>query len=135
MQKKGLALSYWFDGGCESAELEDIFIICSVLAQCSIDSAKRNFDIAVGKELSRIQNMGCMNPPKKYPKFYADVQKLKNRKKKSKKKEIDLKEVRLFNCPMDILYQIIDEGIIDLRENKYKVFRSKGTSLRSFLIL
>lgn len=75
-----------------------------------------------------------MNPPKKYPKFYADVQELKNRKKKSKKKEIDLKEVRLFNCPMDILYQIIDEGIIDLRENKYKVFRSKGTSLRSFLI-
>lgn len=128
-----LALSYWFDGGCESAELEDIFIICSVLAQCSIDSAKRNFDIAVGKELSRIQNMGCMNPPKKYPKFYADVQELKNRKKKSKKKEIDLKEVKLFNCPMDILYQIIDEGIIDLRENKYKVFRSKGINLRNFL--
>lgn len=128
-----LALSYWFDGGCESAELEDIFIICSVLAQCSIDSAKRNFDIAVGKEISRIQNMGCMNPPKKYPKFYADVQELKNRKKKSKKKEIDLKEVKLFNCPMDILYQIIDEGIIDLRKNKYKVFRSKGTNLGSFL--
>lgn len=128
-----LALSYWFDGGCESAELEDIFIICSVLAQCSIDSAKRNFDIAVGKELSRIQNMGCMNPPQKYPKFYADVQELKNRKKKSKKKEIDPKEVKLFNCPMDILYQIINEGIIDLRENKYKVFRSKGTNLRSFL--
>lgn len=129
-----LALSYWFDSGCGSTELEDIFIICSVLAQCSIDSAKRNFDIAVGKELSRIQNLECMNPLKKYPKFYADVQELKNRKKKSKKKEIDPKEVKLFNCPMDILYQIIDEGIIDLRENKYRSFRSKGTSLRSFLI-
>ena len=129
-----LALSYWFDGGCESTELEDIFIICSVLAQCSIDSAKRNFDIAVGKELSRIQKLECMNPQKKYPKFYADVQELKDRKKKSKKKEIDTKEVKLFNCPMDILYQIIDEGIIDLRENKYKAFRGKGTSLRNFLI-
>ena len=129
-----LALSYWFDGGCESTELEDIFIICSVLAQCSIDSAKRNFDIAVGKELSRIQKMECMNPLKKYPKFYADVQELKDRKKKRKKKEIDTTEVKFFNCPMDILYQTIDKGIIDLRENKYRSFRSKGTSLRSFLI-
>lgn len=129
-----LALSYWFDGGCESTELEDIFIICSVLAQCSIDSAKRNFDIAVGKELSRIQKMECMNPLKKYPKFYADVQELKDRKKKRKKKEIDTTEVKFFNCPMDILYQTIDKGIIDLRENKYRSFSSKGTSLRSFLI-
>lgn len=129
-----LALSYWFDGGCESTELEDIFIICSVLAQCSIDSAKRNFDIAVGKELSRIQKMEYMNPLKKYPKFYADVQELKDRKKKRKKKEIDTTEVKFFNCPMDILYQTIDKGIIDLRENKYRSFRSKGTSLRSFLI-
>lgn len=129
-----LALSYWYDGGCESTELEDIFIICSVLAQCSIDSAKRNFDIAVGKELSRIQKMECMNPLKKYPMFYADVQELKDRKKKRKKKEIDTTEVKFFNCPMDILYQTIDKGIIDLRENKYRSFRSKGTSLRSFLI-
>lgn len=129
-----LALSYWFDDGCESTELEDIFIICSVLAQCSIDSAKRNFDIVVGKELSRIQKMECMNPLKKYPKFYADVQELKDRKKKCKKKEIDPKEVKLFNCPMDILYQIIDDGIIDLRESKYKLLRGKGISLRNFLI-
>lgn len=34
-----LALSYWFDDGCKDEELENIFIICSVLAQVAIDSA------------------------------------------------------------------------------------------------
>lgn len=104
-----LALSYWFDGRCKDKELEDIFIICSVLAQVAIDSCKRNFEITVGTEIYRILRKPCMRDHKpKYPVFYADVQKCKNKKKKGKKLEIKKEDVRVFNCPMDILYQIID---------------------------
>ena len=55
----------------------------------------------------------------KYPRFYADVQELKNRKKpQNKRMEIKQEDIGDFNCPMDILYRIIDEEIIDLRKVK-----------------
>ena len=113
-----LALSYWFDGGCQDKELEDIFIICSVLAQVAIDSCKRNFEIEVGSELARIGKLQCMNHNPRYPQFYADVQKYNNKKKKGKKLEIKDEEVGFFNCPMDLLYKIVEKGIIDLRKHK-----------------
>lgn len=114
-----LALSYYYDGGSKSEELEDVFIICSVLAQVAIDSAKRIFDINVNSELTRLSNLPCMQPEdgKKYPVFYAKVQDQKNAGKK-KKKVIDESEIREFNCPMEILANIIEENVIDLR--KYK---------------
>lgn len=59
-----LALSYWFDCGCNSKELEDVFIICSVLAQVAIDSAKRTYDVTVSKELNRIKRLRCMKHKK-----------------------------------------------------------------------
>ena len=96
-------------------KLKSIFIICSVLAQCSIDSAKRNFDVTVAEELTRLQGLACMNPGSKYPRFYAELQKLKDKHKKGKKKNIDDKDVRFYDCPMDILYQIIGEEIVDMR--------------------
>ena len=114
-----LALSYWFDGECKDRELEDIFIICSVLAQVAIDSCKRNFEIKVGAEIARILRKPCMKEQDpKYPVFYADVQKYKNKKKKGKKLEIKDDDVRFFNCPMDILYEIIEVGVVDLRKHK-----------------
>ena len=75
-----LALSYYYDGGSKSKELEDVFIICSVLAQVAIDSAKRVFDINVNSELLRLSNLTCMQPEdgKKYPVFYAKVQEQKD---------------------------------------------------------
>lgn len=114
-----LALSYYYDGGSKSRELEDIFIICSVLAQVAIDSAKRIFDVNVNSELARLSSLSCMQPEdgKKYPVFYAKVQEQKNAGKK-KKKEIKESEIREFNCAMEILSNIIEEGVIDLR--KYK---------------
>lgn len=114
-----LALSYYFDGGCTSTELEDVFIICSVLAQVAIDSAKRTFCINVNSELARLSGLPCMQPEdgKKYPIFYAKVQELKNNGKK-KKKEIKEDEVRFFNTPMEILAKIIEENVIDIRKNK-----------------
>ena len=113
-----LALSYWFDGGCEDKELEDVFIICSVLAQVAIDSCKRSFEIKVGSELARIEKMQCMEHDPRYPVFYADVQKYNNKRKKDNKLEIKKSDVGFFNCPMDLLYQIIEDEIIDLRKHK-----------------
>lgn len=111
-----LALSYWFDDGCKDKALEDIFIICSVLAQVAIDSSKRNFEIEVGKELTRIGKLQCMNHSPRYPQFYADVQKYNN--KKSNRLGIKDNEVGFLNCPMDLIYQIIENGVIDLRKHK-----------------
>lgn len=54
----------------------------------------------------------------RYPRFYADVQKYNNKKKKSKKLEIKEEDVGFFNCPMDLLYRIVEKGIIDLRKHK-----------------
>lgn len=123
-----LALSYYYDSGSTSQELEDVFIICSVLAQVAIDSAKRNFEIRVSPELKRIRELDCMKHNPKYPRFYADVQELKNRKKtKSKRMEIKPEDIGDFNCPMDILYRIIDKNTVDLR--KHKEFNTRTVNL------
>lgn len=55
-----LALSYYYDGNMESPELEECFIILSVIGQISIDLAKKSFDINVVKEINRIRNLPCM---------------------------------------------------------------------------
>lgn len=113
------ALSYWFDDDCNSEEVEDVFIICSVLAQVAIDSAKRTYDVTVSKELNRIKRLRCMKHTPKYPMFYADILKYKDHKKPDDKQRIIKDEdVKIFNCPMDILYQIIEEGCFDKRKNK-----------------
>ncbi len=114
-----LALSYYYDGGGVDRNLEDVFIICSVLAQVAIDSAKRVFDINVNSELSRLGSLPCMQPKdgKKYPVFYAGVQEQKNSGKKQKK-EIKECEMREFNCAMEILADIIEKNVIDLRKHK-----------------
>lgn len=114
-----LALSYYYHDGGKNQELEDVFIICSVLAQVAIDSAKRNFEIEVNPELSRINNLECMKHNPKYPRFYADIQKLKQRKSKKKRTSIEKKYIGNFNCPMDIIYRIIGSNVIDLRKYKY----------------
>ncbi len=113
-----LALSYWFDSGCSDEELENVFIIGSVLAQVAIDSAKRTFDANVNVEISRNMSKECMKHTPLYPKFYAEIQRYKNKKKKGKKKEIKDEEIGFLNCPMDIIYKFIDDEIIDLRKDK-----------------
>lgn len=106
-----LALCYYYDGGSKSQDLEDVFIMCSVLAQVAIDSAKRQFVIKVHPELDRIYDLDCMKKAgkKKYPQFYADVQGLKGHK-------IEKDEIGEYNCPMQILYDVIEEGVMDLRK-------------------
>lgn len=121
--KAQLALSYYFDSGCQSEELEDVFVICSVLAQLAIDGAKKNFDVKVSSELNRIARMPCMDRTNKikYPQFYADVQKYNNIKRRKQGKRmysIPEEEVGFLNCPMDIIYSILEEKLIDLRNCK-----------------
>lgn len=117
-----LALSYWFDDECSNKELEDIFVICSVLAQVSIDSGKRSFDVTVSNELKRLGKLSCMKHTPKYPKFYAEILNYKDNKKKNQNEKKEKKERNdnsdYMNCPMDIVYKLIDENVINLQEHK-----------------
>lgn len=109
-----LALSYYYDDGAKNKELEDVFIICSVLAQVAIDGCKREYDINVNKELNRLKLLPCMQPEdgKRYPIFYAERQKQKGNDK------INDSEIRFFNTPMEILAEIIEKEVIDIRKHK-----------------
>ena len=114
-----LALSYYFDGRAadREGELQDIFVICSVLAQVAIDSAKREFNVSVGSELGRLNKVVAeigenINGSRKYPRFYAGHMKMKG------KCEITENQVGKFNCPMDIVYDLVDEMTINSRVNK-----------------
>lgn len=100
-----LALSYYYDEGMVNKELEDNFIILSVLGQIAIDLAKKNFDIEVTKEINRIRNLPCIKN-KDIPKFFADTKKGRNNKEYAESK------IRSMNCPMDIIAKIIDESVI-----------------------
>lgn len=96
-----LALSYYYDimyhAGEQNKELRDVFVICSVLAQVAIDSAKRSFDVSVGDELRRLKrvaqdintenNEQCGRTEKvRYPVFFAEIQCEKQKKKVEKLK-------------------------------------------------
>ena len=121
-----LALSYWFDGdghlkhdkADSEKKLEDVFVICSVLAQVAIDSAKRAYEINVQNELSRIGKLPCMKKDKPYPVFLAAIQKYKDQRSAGKKKNIPVDQIREYNCPMDILYRIIENEVTDLRKDR-----------------
>ena len=133
-----MALSYYYDElyrtGKRLKELEDVFIICSVLAQCAIDSAKRTFAVNVMGELMKMRSLECM---KKYyetikrkddskkdvpqvPEFYA-----KNQKNNKKSKINENYVVRDFYCPMQILHDIIENKVTDSRRNSRKTCKFK----------
>ena len=111
-----LALSYYYDSGTDNTQLEDVFIICSVLAQCAIDSAKRTYDVNIVQEMDRLKTLECMcrEEGEMYPVFFAEIL-------KSKGKNIDDNQVKKYQCPMDLLAAIIEENVIDKRGcKKYK---------------
>ena len=126
-----LALSYYYDElaetGIKNNELEDVFVICSVIAQVCIDGAKRIYDLNSVSELKRMKaicDSYAVNG-QKYPAFFAKSKKLKQKEKCKIKDE----EIRTFQCPMDILGELIDEKVIDTRVNQeYQVARYKYLS-------
>lgn len=141
-----LALSYYYDAiyhtGEQNKDLRDIFVICSVLAQVAIDSAKRSFDVSVGDELTRLQresrminkenNMFCGRESKvKYPVFYSEIQEEKPKKKQPKKKSKN-KMTDYFKCPMEILSQFIYDATIDTREKQQ--YRRKTIAIKDVFI-
>lgn len=141
-----LALSYYYDAiyhtGEQNKDLRDIFVICSVLAQVAIDSAKRGFDVSVGTELIRLQrksreinkknNKPCGRSINvKYPVFYSEIQEEKPKKKQPKKKSKN-KMTDYFKCPMEILSQFIYDATIDTREKQQ--YRRKTIAIKDVFI-
>lgn len=100
-----LALSYYYDGGMESVELGDCFIILSVIGQISIDLAKKCYAIDVVKEIKRIRNLPCMRR-KEIPYFFARNKKSRNNK------DFEGKVIRPMNCPLDIMADIIEKKVL-----------------------
>ena len=116
-----MALSYYYAGKMKSRELEDIFIILSVIGQISIDLAKKNFDINVVNEINRIKRLSCMESGL-VPRFMANAKKIKNPKKKYSEGT-----VQRMNCPMDIMAEIIGK-----ETNKYPGNRKERLPVREF---
>ena len=122
-----MALSYYYDKyyrrNVKSPELEDIFVICSILAQCAIDSAKRIYSVNIKAELNKIRDMECMREyckkvneeneegeeevrrVPKVPLFYKENQESRGNKEGNYVVDTTIR------CPMQILYEIIDSGV------------------------
>ncbi|MCQ2077505.1 MAG: hypothetical protein MJZ20_10880, partial [Bacteroidaceae bacterium] len=69
-----LSLTYGFN--FDDVLYEDVACIFSTLSQIAIDSAKREFDVDVSKEIVRLKNVINVKG-NGIPKFYAAVQKMK----------------------------------------------------------
>lgn len=129
-----MALCYYYDKlyqtGEKSKDLEDIFAICAVLAQCAIDSAKRIYAVNVSAELNKMRNIQCMRDyceeikddeetaddeemPTgfKVPRFYAENQKARG----NDESKVIIDDSIL--CPMQMLYEIIDSEVKDADKN------------------
>ena len=95
-----LALSYYQHD--KTKELRDIVCIMSVLAQVSIDNAKRQYAVNVKDEIARISELECIKVYKgKIPSWMQYIKK-------------DVKKSRLLksdecNCTMEHLQKAIDE--------------------------
>lgn len=100
-----LALSYYYDEGMNNRELEECFIILSVIGQISIDLAKREFDINVVNEINRIKSLQCIKN-KDIPQFFYETKKSRKGKPMKLKGE---QSYRRMNCPMDIIAEIINK--------------------------
>lgn len=105
-----LALSYYYNGNMEDKELEDCFIILSVIGQVSIDLAKKEFDIDVNQEIKRIQNLSCIKD-KNIPIFFAEV-------KKGRGSKFDEKKVKFLFCPMDVMGSLIEAKVKKYADRK-----------------
>lgn len=88
-----LCLTYTYN--FDDKKYEEYVCILSVLAQCSIDNAKRQFDIDLDDEIKRIKNSMDINKHK-YPSFWLII------KKNFKKNNIN----HSLTCPMNYLYNL-----------------------------
>lgn len=101
-----LAMSYYWSD-TNDKDLYDNFVILSVLAQVSIDSSKRAFNVDLDGEIKRIMSMDCMKRDK--PIFWNYI------KKSSKKDGYDVDKTIV--CPMNIVVDTLDKEIKKYRSN------------------
>lgn len=113
-----IALSQYFHGNCESEELENVICILAVLAQCSIDQAKKCFCVNIKREISKQKKIIEKDGKIHYPLFFKEYQESKNKKSFDRKND----KIEFFEmmCPMDQLAKIIEDGKTDLRKDKSK---------------
>lgn len=121
-----LALSYYYDGNMENKELEDCFIILSVIGQVSIDLAKKEFDIVINQEIKRIQNLPCIKG-KHIPLFFADV-------KERRGSKFDKAKVQFMLCPMDVMGSLIDAKVKKYADRKVKKLLELDEFLNSDIV-
>lgn len=119
-----LAQSYMW-GKVANNEFDDEYldlyhntVILAVLAQCSIDSIKREYAVDPNDEIARIRSMDCMNRKKDYPlfmKYTHEIPVTKNGKErpyediKKDKKKIDKRIDKSIVCPMNYLQSHLDK--------------------------
>lgn len=105
----------------DDKKYEDYTCMLSVLAQCSIDNAKRKFDIDLNEEIARIKKDSNVDENKK-PLFWFDIKKKdKFSKKMTAKDKLKKKEANLnenLKCPMNYLGTV-----------KFKNYRSNESEL------
>lgn len=102
-------------------EYKDLYhntVILAVLAQCSIDSIKREYAVDPNDEIARIRSMDCMNRKKDYPmfmKYTHEIPVTKNGKErpyediKKDKKKIERRIDKTIVCPMNYLQSHLDK--------------------------
>lgn len=97
-----LCLSYCYN--FTDKKYQDYVCILAILAQCSIDNAKRTFDIDINKELRRIKkDIDVENNG--YPLFFGKIRD-KNAKKMSKEASLCTSINKNLQCPMNYLSSI-----------------------------
>ena len=117
-----IALSYYHDTynktDIKDQELEDIAIICSVLAQIAIDGAKRMYDINALGETKRLQKHLKQKYGIEVPEFYKLIKEFKA-KQRGKRFDDEDYPSRVFKCPMDQIPLIIDKKIIKYIDRRH----------------
>ena len=106
-----LALTYTYNSN--ERKYQDYVCILSVIAQISIDSAKRKFDIDLVEEIKRIKN--DLNIDKmKYPLFWKHI---KDKKSKIGQIKFNSKNInKQLKCPMNYLMEIKFEDSLSTEE-------------------
>ncbi|NFE72556.1 hypothetical protein FC758_01255 [Clostridium botulinum] len=107
-----IAMSWYWN--YETEELADYVTILSVLAQCSIDGSKREYDVKIAKEIGRIRkNINDMlkekqqtDDVKNLPLFWQYTNETILHKN-SEEKTIAIKELINCDCPMDWIQEKI----------------------------
>lgn len=95
-----IAMSWYWNS--QNEELADVVCILSVLAQVAIDNAKRAYNVNLGKEITRIRNLDCMNVRinniKAKPSFWQYIS-----------KQVKQESLIDVNCPMEHLQEALKD--------------------------